>query len=389
MTAPSESLYPPTRAAAYIGPARLQRTGARVNHPLFSVPRLALTLDLIRHCGALEDREYRLGRAASAEELASFHSPDYIAALAQASARGHANHSDRARFNLGTLENPIFPGLFESASFATGASLVAAEAVLAGVTAFNPAGGMHHAAPARAAGFSYFNDAVLAILKLRAAGKRVLYVDIDAHFADGVATAFDAAPDVCVLSLHMDTAYAYPFAGGAVADRGRAGTCINVPLPRGTHDAEYRLLFEVLWPVVLGEFAPDVIVLQAGTDILAGDPLGKLRVSTDAFLDVVQTVRDSARPLLVLGGGGYHPVLLARCWLGVWALLSGRALPAALPPAAQDLLAGIEWDLDDDEDPQLEARAKSRLDGAISAPVRGEIVALLEQLRAHPLLRAL
>ena len=389
MTALGENLYPPTRAAVYIGPARLQRAGARVNHPLFSVPRLALTLDLIRHCGALQDGEYRLGRIAEIHELAAFHTAAYIEALAQASARGHAQHLDRERFSLGTLENPIFPGLFESAGFATGASLVGVDAVLAGETAFNPAGGMHHARPARAAGFSYFNDAVLAIFKLRAAGKRVLYVDIDAHFADGVAAAFDDAREVCVLSLHMDTAYAYPFAGGAVDDYGRAGTGINVPLPRGTHDAEYRLVFDALWPAAMRDFAPDVIVLQAGTDILAGDPLGKFRVSTDAFLDVVRIIRDSGRPLLVLGGGGYHPVLLARCWLGVWALLSGRALPAALPPAAQDLLVGIEWDLDDDEDPHLVSRTQSRLDGATSAPVRGEIVALLERLRAHPLLRSL
>lgn len=389
MTALGDQAYPPTRAAVYIGPARVQRTGARVNHPLFSVPRLALTLDLIRHCGALQDSEYRLGRVATAAELAAFHSAPYIEALARASARGHASHTDRECFHLGTLENPVFPGLFESASFATGASLLAADAVLAGQTVFNPAGGMHHARPARAAGFSYFNDAVLAILKLRAAGKRVLYVDIDAHFADGVAAAFDEAPEVCVLSLHMDTAYAYPFTGGAVADHGRAGTCINVPLPRGTHDAEYRLVFDTLWPAAVGAFAPDVIVLQAGTDILAGDPLGKFNVSTDAFLAVVQAIRDSARPLLVLGGGGYHPVLLARCWLGVWALLSGRALPAALPPAAQRLLAGVEWDLDNDEDPHLEARTQSRLDGATRAPVRTEIHALLDGLRRHPLLKSL
>lgn len=389
MTALGETLYAPTRAAVYVGPARLQRTGARVNHPLFSVPRLALTLDLIRHCGALEEHEYRLGRVAEFDELAAFHTAAYIDALARASARGHAQHLDREQFNLGTLENPIFAGLFESASFATGASLVAADAVLAGETAFNPAGGMHHAWPARAAGFSYFNDAVLAVLRLRAAGKRVLYIDIDAHFADGVAAAFDEVREVCVVSLHMDTAYAYPFAGGAVDDYGRAGTCVNVPLPRGTHDAEYRLVFEALWRAAMRDFAPDVIVLQAGTDILAGDPLGKFDVSTDAFLAVVQTIRDSGRPLLVLGGGGYHPVLLARCWLGVWALLSGRALPAALPPAAQDLLAGIQWDLDDDEDPRLVSRTQSRLDGATMAPVRGEVLALLERLRAHPLLPSL
>lgn len=114
-------------------------------------------------------------------------------------------------------------------------------------------------------------------------------MDIDAHHGDAVERAFADDPDVFTLSLHMDARYAYLFEGGAVADQGgtRGGrTCLNVPLPAGTHDAEYALLFETIWPRVHRVFDPGAVVLQAGTDVLFADPLGKLRISTQLFLAV-------------------------------------------------------------------------------------------------------
>ncbi len=391
MEAIGECKYLPTRAAVFIGSSQYRRHSYGSNHPL-SIPRVSLTFDLINAYGALLPQEFRTGRAATEAELCRFHSADYVRALQRCEALGGVSEDYRQRHNIGNLENPWFPGFFRTPALATGSSLQGAEEVLAGRVAFSPAGGMHHARPDRAQGFCYFNDAVLSVLRLRDAGLRVLYVDIDAHHGDGVEEAFREDPAVLTFSLHMDTAYAYPFRGGTLADQGAPageGMCLNVPLPAATSDAEYALLFDTLWPQVMKAFRPGAVVLQAGTDILYGDPLGKLRISTQRFLAVVARIVEDSPRLLVIGGGGYHPLLLARCWTGLWAVLSGRTLPAAIPPAGQALLRAVDWDQDEDES-YYPGLFESRVDAQNDVPVRAEIVALLEGIRrTHPLMGGL
>lgn len=383
--------YPPTRAAVFIGAAHYRRHHYGANHPL-SIPRVSLTFDLINAYGALAPHEYVAGRRATEAELGWFHSEDYIRAMRAGETRGHVTDNERTRHNLGTLENPYFPGFFQTPALATGSSIQGAEYVLAGLRAFSPAGGMHHAMPDRAQGFCYFNDAVLAVMQLRRAGKRVLYLDIDAHHGDGVECAFADDPHAFTFSLHMDTRYAYPFKGGGVDDRGTprgAHACLNVPLPPAVHDAEYALIFDTLWPYIHKTFAPDAVVLQAGTDILFADPLGKFKVSTAQFLRTVARVVADCPRLLIIGGGGYHPLMLARCWTGVWALLSGRDLPNEIPPAGQALLRAVAWDQDEDED-YFGDLFRLRIEPERREPIRAEIPALLEHLRLHhPFMRDL
>ncbi len=395
MDAVSECRIPPTRAAVFIGAARYRRHNYGANHPL-SIPRVSLTFDLINAYGALRADEYLAGRAATAAELGRFHTSEYVQALQRCEILGRVSDGCRKRHNIGNLENPWFPGFFSTPALAAGSSVQGAEEVLAGRSAFSPAGGMHHARPDRAQGFCYFNDAVLAVDRLRCAGLRVLYLDIDAHHGDGVEEAFAHDRDAFTFSLHMDTRYAYPFSGGTLTDRGAPageGACLNLPLPRDTNDSEYALLFETVWPEVLRVFRPQAVVLQAGTDVISGDPLGKLRISTQQFLAVVaRVVQDSPR-LLVIGGGGYHPLLLARCWTGVWALLSGRTLPVEIPPAGQALLraAACEDMEDEDRHPgRPESLIGVRLDEHCRGAVRAEVAGLLDALRrTHPLMAGL
>jgi len=355
------------------------------NHPL-RVPRVPLAWDLIDAYGALTAEEFLSAREADQEELTGFHSPDYLDALRHAQAEGRVGDEARGRYNIGTLENPWFPRYFHLPALAAGGSIQGAEAVLDGQRAFNPAGGMHHGRPDQAHGFCLINDVVLGIQRLLAEDLRVLYLDIDAHYPDGVVPAFAADPRVALVSLHMDTDYAYPFSGGALEETGATGQVVNVPLPRGIHDEEYRQLFEPLWEALLARFRPDVVVLQAGTDIIHGDPLGKLALSTQGFLATVARVVADAPRLLVLGGGGYHPILLARAWTGVWALLSDRRLPEALPQRGRELLRAVDWD-DEDQDPEwVENLYRRRLEGPASGPVRPEVEALRDAiLHHHPL----
>ncbi|HKK14194.1 MAG TPA: acetoin utilization protein AcuC [Gammaproteobacteria bacterium] len=381
----------PGRNAVFIGAARYRRHSYGANHPL-GIPRVSLTLDLIRSYGALTEAEYRVSRQARVQELRWFHDPDYLAALQRCEAMGKVRDPYRQRHNIGNLENPYFPGLFTVPATATGGSIQGAEEVLAGHIAFNPAGGMHHARPDQARGFCFLNDPALGVMRLRREGLRVLYLDIDAHHGDGVELAFADEPGVVTCSLHMDTGYAYPFEGGALTDQGRHGNAVNLPLPRETHDAEYLAAFDRLWPAVLEAVRPDAVVLQAGTDMLRPDPLGKFRISTQCFLAVVDRVladtprhRDGTPRLLVLGGGGYHPLALARCWTGVWAALSGRNLPEAIPPEGEALLRAVDWDQDEDED-YFEGLFGSRLDplyeGEVRPAIHRSVDALLDR---HPL----
>ncbi len=383
---------PPTRRAVFIGAAKYRRRMYGSNHPL-AIPRVSLTFDLINAYGALTRDEYVIARKAADFELEWFHTRAYVSAIKRAEVLGQVTQEMRARHRLGTLENPYFEQFFSLPATAAGASVQAAEQVLGGCIGFNPAGGMHHARPDHAQGFCYFNDPVLAIVRLRRAGLRVLYVDIDAHHGDGVEEAFRDDPDVFTLSLHMDTAYAYPFVGGRFEDWGsEAGgfTTMNLPLPVATHDAEYRQVFAAVWGPLVERFRPDAVVLQAGTDMLAPDPLGKFRISTQCFLDIARQVLEAAPRhadgtprLLVTGGGGYHPLVLARAWTGLWALLSGRELPAAIPAQGERILRAVGWDQDADEAhyPRL---FESRLDECVAAPVRPEIECLIARLGAHP-----
>jgi acetoin utilization protein AcuC len=382
----------PGRPARLIGPGRYRRRAYGANHPL-AIPRVALARDLIEAYRAITPGEVVAARKAADFELEWFHARDYVAAIKRAEQTGKVKPEYREQYALGTLENPYFDHFFTTPATATGASIQAAEEVLAGRVAFNPAGGMHHARPARAQGFCYFNDPVLAVMCLRRAGWRVLYVDIDAHHCDGVEDAFREDPGTLTLSLHMDTAYAYPGRGGRLEDAGSAAaghTTVNVPLPHALTDAEYRVVFDTVWPNVLARFRPDAIVLQAGTDMLAGDPLGKWRCATQTFLSVCARIVDDAPRhadgtprVLATGGGGYHPLLVARAWTGLWGILSGRRLPEALPAAGAALLRGVEWEHDEEASP-TEPLLRARVDEVVSDSIRAEVRALAERVLTHP-----
>ncbi|MHB1676754.1 MAG: acetoin utilization protein AcuC [Sulfuriferula sp.] len=380
----------PTRKATFIGGSQYRRNAYGTNHPL-AIPRVSLATELIQAYGALTGPEFVLARKAADFELQWFHTPEYISAFKLAEALGRVSNPVRQRHQLGTLENPYFDQFFTIPATATGASIQAAEAVISGRIGFNPAGGMHHARPDRAQGFCYFNDTVLGVMRLRREGWRVLYVDIDAHHGDGVEAAFLDDPDVFTLSLHMDSRYAYPFTGGQLSDTARVNhTSLNIPLPKDTNDAEYRQLFDAVWRPVLAGFKPDAVVLQAGTDMIFADPLGKLGLSTQGFLATSQIIietsptHDDGTPrLLVTGGGGYHPLVLARAWAGLWALLSGRVLPETLPPAAVAALRAVNWDMDEEE-PHFEQLFCSRVDVLSSVSVRPEIHDLILSIQQHP-----
>ena len=164
----------------------------------------------------------------------------------------------------------MYPEMFEAAALSTGGSLLAAEMVANGNVdaAFNIAGGLHHAAADRASGFCVFNDPALAIHYFLSQGKRVAYVDIDAHHGDGVQEAF--YNDDCVLTISVHESGQWLFPGtGSVAELGEGagrGFSVNLPLYPYTSDDDYVEAFRLVVPPLIEAFAPDVLVTQLGID---------------------------------------------------------------------------------------------------------------------------
>lgn len=333
------------RSALFIGAASGSTPGFGSGHPL-SIPRVATVLALCEALGWLEAGQVRECPRASEEQLSDFHSIEYIAALREAEARGMAGIEVRERFGIGGRENPLFPGLFARATATVGGALLAADLALEGRCVFHPAGGTHHGRPARASGFCYFNDPVFALRRLAARGaSRILYVDLDAHHCDGVQDAVGEDPRMHTISIHE--AGRWPFTGGA-DDRG-GGRSVNLPVPGGFNDTELRFLMDAaVLPVARG-VRPEAVVITCGTDGLAGDPLCGLRLSNGALWQAVEALVALAPAAVVLGGGGYNPWTVARCWTGVWARLSGRRIPAQLPARAGAILEGLSCDLIEDE----------------------------------------
>jgi acetoin utilization protein AcuC len=364
--------------AVFVGHDIYRQAAYGTLHPL-AIARVEAVVDLCAALGWFAPGEYRVSPMAGEAQLARFHEKAYIEALREASAAGRVETEVRERHGIGTMENPLFPGVFERASTSVGGSIRAAELALEGRVAFHPAGGTHHGRPGRASGFCYFNDPVFAILALLDAGlERIVYVDLDAHHGDGVQDAFAADERVRTISIHEAGRWPHT---GAATDTGGGRAC-NLPVPRGLNDAELGLLMaDVVLPLA-GRDRPEAVVLTCGSDALAGDPLASMALSNGALWDAVEAAAALAPAAVVLGGGGYNPWTLARYWSGLWARLSRRPIPTRLPEAARAVLARLACDLVEEDDMKpgwLDAIA----DAPPPAVVRPSVLALRDEALAR------
>jgi acetoin utilization protein AcuC len=246
-----------SKAALIVSPD-LWKAGHGPTHPLKPI-RLKRTFDLLNAYHAFDQANSRTvaPRMASDEELAWFHTPEYVAAVKRLS-RGDLT-VPAGRFRLGAGDNPIFAGMYESEALKVGGGLVAVELISNGEAdcVFNYAGGLHHAASDHASGFCVFNDPVITIQGLLRHGWRVAYIDIDAHHGDGVQNAFYDSDQVLTVSMHESGMYLFP-GTGFTAERGKGkgfGLALNVPLPPYTWDEPYVSAFRaVVAPVVIATF---------------------------------------------------------------------------------------------------------------------------------------
>ena len=258
-------------------------------------------------------------RPALVDELALFHTPEYIDKVSRMSAAGTGFLDDG--------DTPALPGIYEAASAVVGAVLGAVDEVMHGNfrRAFVPIAGLHHAARDRAAGFCVFNDCGVAIeyLRRRYGVQRIAYVDIDAHHGDGVFYAFEDDPDLIFADIHEDGRYLYPGTGHAhETGKGRAsGIKLNIPLAPGAGDAEFAAAWTRVEDFVDAQ-RPEFIIMQCGADSLAGDPITSLNLTEEAHARAAAALcrladKHCQGRIIGTGGGGYNRDNLARAWTRV------------------------------------------------------------------------
>jgi acetoin utilization deacetylase AcuC-like enzyme len=277
--------------------------------------RLAAISRRLADCGIAAEVSSLASRPATAEELGAVHEPEFVEHVAWVCRSGLPL--------LDSADTAVCRKSYDVALHAAGAGLAAADRIAAGdwtraFCAVRPPG--HHAEHARAMGFCLFNNvAVLArYLQRRHGFGRVLILDWDVHHGNGTQHIFEEDPTVFYVSLHQ-----WPFypGTGAAWERGRgrgSGTTLNVPLPLGTREQEYLASLDAKVLPAIDAFAPEILLISAGFDAHADDPLGGLRLGDETFVEMSRSVLDLARRhcngrVISLLEGGYDLRSLARC----------------------------------------------------------------------------
>lgn len=316
------------------------------DHP-FKLQRNRMAFDLLGAYGLLElpNMQIRDCRAAPDELLLTFHDPGYLARLKEFSASAEPRAD--FRFGLGDADCPVFAGLYDCAALGAGATFEAVRLIEEEGfhIAFNLTGGWHHAHRAKASGFSYLNDAAVAINWLVARGRRVLYLDIDAHHGDGVQEAFYDTDQVLTISIHESGIYFYPGTGfeNETGTGKGIGYSVNVPLLAHTDDAVYMKAFdEVAYPLIAA-YNPDIIITQIGADTFRTDPLTNLEITTASYREMLLKIKRLKIPWVALGGGGYELMNTARAWTLAWAIMNDVELNPRLPPSFLEKIAPLGY----------------------------------------------
>ena len=221
----------------------------------------------------------------------------------------------RAGYYMMDLSACIVDGTYIAALASANCALSAADSVVGGQrSAFGlcrPPG--HHAGKDYAGGYCFINNAAVAANWLSSKG-RVAILDVDYHCGNGTQDIFYDRDDVLTISIHADPDYEYPsyigYADECGVDKG-LGYHHNFPLPAGTGDDAY---LETLGLALqqIRDFKPVYLVVSAGMDIYADDPLGTIKVTTEGIGKIAQQIARLDLPTAIIMEGGYNNDALGR-----------------------------------------------------------------------------
>ena len=201
------------------------------------------------------------------------------------------------------------PGSWDAAVRAAGAAVAAARSALDGVPAFaavRPPG--HHALAAQAMGFCLINNVAVAAHAALASGlNRVLIVDWDVHHGNGTQAIVEREPRIRYVSLHQWPLYP----GTGRADERGVGNVFNVPRPPGRPRAEYVAALDDAVQAAVADWTPDLLLVSAGFDAMAGDPLAGFTLEPDDYAEWVTRWRRLGVPIASVLEGGYVPARIA------------------------------------------------------------------------------
>ncbi len=294
-------------------------TTAYVTHPLCEAHQLGADhpesperLEAIQNrliAGQLMDfLRWREAQEVTLEQLNDTHDPEYVASIfAKAPAEGHVELDQ---------ETLMMPNTLDAALRASGAVVQAVDMVMSGEVenafcSVRPPG--HHAEYDRAMGFCLFNNiAVGARHALNQYGvQRIAIIDFDVHHGNGTENIFQASPNVLYASSYQYPLFPYPDPGAS------HDNIVHMPLEKGSKGEDFRRAYEAELFEKLEAFAPELIMISAGFDGLAEDPMGQLRLResdivwlTEKLMDVA--ARHSQGRIISVLEGGYNADALGR-----------------------------------------------------------------------------
>ena len=234
----------------------------------------------LRDAGLDEELVRLAPRAAAPEELLRVHTAAHVARIASGAGR-------HVRFDPDTAAGPRSHA---AALAAAGAVVDAVERVLDGslgraFCAVRPPG--HHATPGRPMGFCLLNNVAIGAAAALARGlQRVAILDFDVHHGNGTQEAFWRDPRVLFVSSHQ---FPYYPGTGALDEAGEGdgrGFTVNLPMPAGLGDGEYRRAYREIVEPIGRTFDPELVLVSAGFDIHRDDPLGGMGVTAAGFAEL-------------------------------------------------------------------------------------------------------
>ncbi|MGC9444439.1 MAG: histone deacetylase family protein [Candidatus Methanospirareceae archaeon] len=282
--------------------------------------------------------EHIIPERAPVEAITHVHTAEYVQKVADLSALGGG---------MLDPDTPVCAATYEIARLAAGGLIGAADSVMAEDNALKqvfalvrPPG--HHANASRGRGFCIFNNIAIAAEYLKRAYhlKRMLIVDWDVHHGNGTQEIFFEDPAVLYLSTHQ---YPHYPGTGWITEVGAgegAGFTVNIPLPIGSGDADYRFALSSILVPIAREFQPECVLVSAGFDAHSTDPLASMNVSTagfGSFADLVLKIANEqcgGRVILTLEGGYNHDALGDSVLAVFHSLLAGTG---ALPKSDDDI----------------------------------------------------